>query len=74
MVSNPRQNTTGSSGISKIKSRRVSRGSVMYPRYGKGMIFGGRWFEHIETREIWRLAAPDFPFRGLWERVIRSVS
>lgn len=53
---------------------RFVRYSVMYPRYGKGMIFGGRWFEHIETREIWRLVAPDFPFRGLWERVIRSVS
>jgi hypothetical protein len=41
-------------------------------RYGRGMIFGGRWFEHIETQEIWRLVAPDFPFRGLWEPINRS--
>jgi hypothetical protein len=44
------------------------------PHYGKGMIFDGRWFEDIETREVWRLVAPDFPFRGIWEPVIRSVS
>jgi hypothetical protein len=39
------------------------------PNYGKGMIFGGRWFEDRGTKEIWRLAPPDFPFRGLWEKV-----
>ncbi len=37
--------------------------------YCKGLIFGGRWFEDIETKEIWRLVAPDFPFKGLWEKV-----
>jgi hypothetical protein len=42
------------------------------PDYGKGMIFGGRWFEDTETREMWRLVAPDFPFRGLWEPIIRG--
>ena len=25
------------------------------PNYGKGMIFGGRWFEDPSTKEIWRL-------------------
>jgi hypothetical protein len=39
------------------------------PNYEKAMIFGGRWFEDVETREIWRLVSPDFPFRGLWEKV-----
>jgi hypothetical protein len=54
----------------------VSAGAVheraVDPHYGKGMIFGGRWFEDIETREVWRLVAPDFPFRGMWEPVIRN--
>lgn len=39
------------------------------PLYGKGMIFGGRWFEDAETKDVWRLVAPDFPFKGLWEPV-----
>jgi hypothetical protein len=39
------------------------------PSYEKGKIFGGRWFENVEAQEIWRLVAPDFPFRGLWEKV-----
>lgn len=38
-------------------------------KYEKGMIFGGRWFEDTETGEVWRLVPPDFPFKGLWERV-----
>jgi len=50
----------------------IARERDVDPRYGKGMIFGGRWFEDIETREVWRLVAPDFPFRGLWEPVIRG--
>jgi hypothetical protein len=36
------------------------------------MISGGRWFEDAETKEIWRLIPPDFPFRGLFEKVDRS--
>jgi hypothetical protein len=39
------------------------------PNYNRGTIVGGRWFEDIETNEVWRLIAPDIPFRGLWERV-----
>jgi len=39
------------------------------PNYGKGMIFGGRWFEDRGTKQIWRLVPPDFLFRGLWEKV-----
>ena len=37
--------------------------------YGKGEIFGGRWFEDVESGDIWRLIPPDIPFRGLWEPV-----
>ncbi len=37
--------------------------------YGRGEIYGGRWFEDIESGELWRLIPPDFPFRGLWEPV-----
>lgn len=43
------------------------------PSYEKGKIFGGRWFEDVETKEIWRLVSPDFPFRGLWEKVEKAL-
>jgi hypothetical protein len=39
--------------------------------YGRGEIYGGRWFKDIETGEVWRLVPPDPPFRGLWEPVVR---
>ena len=39
------------------------------PKYGRGEIYGGRWFKDIETGEVWRLIAPDVPFKGLWEPV-----
>jgi hypothetical protein len=39
------------------------------PEYGKGEIYGGRWFEDTGTMEKWRLVPPDPPFRGLWEPV-----
>lgn len=34
-------------------------------------IFGleERWFQCLESREVWRLVAPDAPFRGCWEAV-----
>ena len=47
----------------------IARERDVDPQYGKGMIFGGRWFEDTESHEVWRLVAPDFPFRGLWEVV-----
>jgi hypothetical protein len=37
--------------------------------YGRGEIFGGRWFKNNDSGEVWRLVEPDFPFTGLWERV-----
>jgi len=39
------------------------------PNYGKGEIYGGRWFKDNETGEVWRLVSPDIPFKGLWEPV-----
>ena len=38
--------------------------------YGKGEIYGGRWFEDLDTKQVWRLVPPDFPFNGLWEPLI----
>lgn len=38
--------------------------------YGRGEIYGGRWFCNSETGETWRLIPPDFPFRGLWEQIV----
>jgi len=39
------------------------------PDYGEGQVYGGRWFKNKSTGEIWRLIEPDFPFKGLWEKV-----
>jgi hypothetical protein len=35
-------------------------------------IFGleERWFQCVASRELWRLVAPDAPFRGCWEACI----
>jgi hypothetical protein len=41
------------------------------PAYQSAIVFGGRWFEDVESGQIWRLVPPDFPFRGVWERVER---
>lgn len=53
--------------------RQVAQGHVseiaVDPDYGAGMVFGGRWFRDIESREVWRLVPPDPPFRGCWEPV-----
>lgn len=43
------------------------------PLYSKGMIYGGRWFQDIDSGAVWRLIAPDFPFRGLWEPVEPNI-
>ena len=51
----------------------VAREIPADPLYGQGMIYGGRWFQDIETAAVWRLVAPDSPFRGLWEPVNRSA-
>lgn len=41
------------------------------PSYGRGKIYGGRWYKRSNTRDVWRLVPPDPPFYGLWEPVIR---
>ena len=28
-----------------------------------------RWHRHVASEEVWRLVSPDFPFRGIFERV-----
>lgn len=38
--------------------------------YGRGEIYGGKWYRRAGTGEIWRLVPPDAPFYGLWERVV----
>ena len=43
------------------------------PTVGKGLIYGGRWFRDLETGAVWRLVAPDPPFRGLWEPVVPNA-
>jgi hypothetical protein len=52
----------------------VAREVSVDPRYGKGMIYGGRWLQDAETGAVWRLVPPDLPFRGLWEPVILAPS
>lgn len=42
--------------------------------YEKGLIYGGRWFRCFCCNEIWRLVSPDFPFKGLWERVEKKLN
>lgn len=37
--------------------------------YSKGQQHGGRWFECVKDRAIWRLLEPDIPFKGGWELV-----
>lgn len=39
------------------------------PTYGAGAVYGGRWVADPATGETWRLVPPEFPFRGLFERV-----
>lgn len=48
-----------------------ARETELDPDYGYGEIYGGRWFEDIDSGKIWRLIEPDFPFKGLWEPVRR---
>ena len=44
------------------------------PAYSTGEIHGGRWFKDRASGRIWRLVAPDFPFKGLWEPVSKDHS
>jgi len=40
------------------------------PGYRHGEVIGGAWFIDVATSATWRLVAPDFPFRGCWERIV----
>lgn len=58
--------------IEDLIARKLVAEVAVDDTYGRGEIYGGRWFKDAESSEIWRLVAPDFPFRGLWEPVIRD--
>ena len=60
--------------IEEQVSRGIARELPVDPLYGKGMIYGGRWFEDVETGAVWKLVAPDSPFRGLWEPIVPRVT
>ena len=38
-------------------------------RYIGATVFSERWFKDKSTGLIWRLVAPDFPFKGTFEQV-----
>lgn len=38
-------------------------------QYANSKIFIERWFECVGCSQRWRLVAPDFPFKGLWEKL-----
>ena len=51
----------------------VAREQPVDPLYEKGMIYGERWFQDIETGAVWRVVPPDPPLRGLWEPVVQDA-
>lgn len=57
----------------KYIEAQVSQGQAVEvpvnPHYGAGEIYGGRWFRERDSDQVWRMVAPDFPFKGLWEPV-----
>jgi hypothetical protein len=67
--SSPREYERFCAYIEEQVTSGVARECVTDPSYEKGMVYGGRWFTHVGTNEVWRLLPPDFPFRGLWEKV-----
>lgn len=38
-------------------------------KYANSQIFKEQWYECTGCKQIWRLVTPDFPFKGLWERI-----
>jgi hypothetical protein len=51
----------------------IAREVAVDRAYGRGEIYGGRWFEDLQTGRCWRLVDPDPPFRGVWEPVTPTV-
>lgn len=42
---------------------------VSYPKEKVPFGFDEKWFKYKEPDKVWRLIAPDMPFRGLWAEV-----
>ncbi len=38
-------------------------------RYAGATVFDEKWFRLKKSKEVWRLVAPDFPFRGIFDRI-----
>lgn len=60
--------------FTKYVEQLVANGTVMEisadPNYSRGTVTGGRWFRCKANGEVWRLVAPDLPYRGEWSRVV----
>ena len=79
MVNNSWEEIHGFSSLSEYKKfvqyieKQINDGYVLEKspdmKYGYGEIYGGRWFENINSGDVWRLVPPDFPFRGVWEPI-----
>jgi hypothetical protein len=57
--------------LRREKSSGVAEEVAVDEDYGRGEIYGGKWFRDCDTGEVWRLVPPDPPFLGVWERVLR---
>jgi hypothetical protein len=55
----------------QIEAGRVDESPVVRP-YGRSELFEERWFRCRECGVMWRLVAPDPPFRGVFEHVEMS--
>jgi hypothetical protein len=42
---------------------------VVESRYADSKLLSERWFKCMRCNQKWRLVAPDFPFKGLWEKL-----
>jgi hypothetical protein len=60
--------------IEKQVAAGTARECIVDPGFERDRIKGGRWFEYLDTKAIWRLVPPDFPFKGLWERIELGAS
>jgi hypothetical protein len=60
--------------IEKQVAAGIARERMVDPGYERDKINGGRWFEDLDTKTVWRLVPPDFPFKGLWERIDRGAA
>jgi hypothetical protein len=47
----------------------VVRAVPVDPKLGWGSAWDEHWYECMASHEIWRLVAPDPPFRGVFKKV-----